>query len=237
MRKRGTLPSTLGRHGILTVSKSCQQEHCRQSQRRSGFYHTAARVKGGSWRQWVTVKCGLLAFIWDVDFTKEWNIIMRFEKQQTLKNDSYCDENGIQEWYGNRRTLKLVQHLWSSWNSLKHISCAGQEASRLRTRLKVEFEGHIDVLDECWQLRFSEEAHVNALGLSDCLYYPGNSWRWTPSQITQRDQDSFSPAFPLNWAQRFLLEVLGFTVLMSSCPDTRTLNFNSYFIILVFKHN
>lgn len=87
------------------VNHACQQEHCRQSQQRSGFYNTAAGVRGGAQRQWVTVKSGLQAIVWDLDCTREWNIIMCFEKQQTLQNDSCWGENGIQERSGNKNQL------------------------------------------------------------------------------------------------------------------------------------
>lgn len=53
----------------------------------------------------VTVKSDLQAIVWDLDCTREWNIIMCFEKQQTSQNDSCCDENGLQERCGNKNQL------------------------------------------------------------------------------------------------------------------------------------
>lgn len=149
------------------VNHACQQEHCRQSQQRSGFYNTAAGVRGGAQRQWVTVKSGFQDIVWDLDCTGEWNIIMCFWKAtdvtEWLLRWWKWDTRTMWKQESVRRTLQSVQHWWSSRNSLKHISCAGQEAARLRIHLKVECEGLTDVLDKCWQLHFSEEAHVNVL--------------------------------------------------------------------------
>lgn len=107
-----------------------------------------------------------------------------FEKQHTLKNDPWYDQNGLLEWGGSKRpvsiSLKSVQHWWSSCSSPKYISMQVRKRPGLgpiwRWSLK---DSLMDWMNGGSSLHFSKEPHVNALGLSDWLSSSANSW-WNP---------------------------------------------------------